>query len=88
MAQDGAGRITRLADIAEITRGPRLPQAEAAVSAALGAYRVGQLEATTLIESRLAVNRYEIERLRLAAEHRQALAEIDALTRTGSGVEE
>lgn len=78
----------RAAELERLYRTSILPQAEAAVSSALGAYRVGQLEATTLIESRVAVNRYEIERLRLAAEHRQALAEIDALTRTGSGVEE
>jgi outer membrane protein TolC len=58
------------------------------VESARGAYRVGRVEATTLLESRMAVNRYEIERLRLAAEYRQALAEIEALTRTASGVEE
>lgn len=78
----------RAAELERLYRTSILPQAEAAVASALGAYRVGEIEATTLIESQLAVNRYEIERLRLAAEHRQAVAEIDALTRSPGGVED
>lgn len=56
-----------------------LPQARAAVDAALSAYRVGRLEYTTLVQNEMTVNRYEIEVVRLAAEYQQAVAQIDAL---------
>ena len=62
-----------------------LPQAEAAVESALAAYRVGQVDFATLVDARLTVNRYEIDRVRLAAERLQATAEIEALTRTDMG---
>jgi outer membrane protein TolC len=56
-----------------------LPQARAAVEAALSAYRVGRVNYMTLVESEMTVNRYEIELVRLAAAHHQAAAEIEAL---------
>jgi outer membrane protein TolC len=56
-----------------------LPQARAAVDAALSAYRVGQVEFTTLVESEMTVNNYEIELVRLAAQYHGAVARVVAL---------
>ncbi len=65
-----------------------LPQARAAVEAALSAYRVGRLEYTTLVQNEMTVNRYEIEVVRLAAEYQGARAGIDALLGSSPGGEE
>ena len=62
-----------------IYRAEILPQAEAAVESALSAYQVGQVDYATLLSARLALNRYRIEEVRLAAERLQAAAGIDAL---------
>jgi outer membrane protein, heavy metal efflux system len=75
----------RARTLEEIYRTSILPQAEAAVESALAAYRVGQVDYATLLDARLTLNRYEIDRVRLAAERLQALAEIEALTRTEMG---
>lgn len=75
----------RARTLEEIYRISILPQAEAAVESALAAYRVGQVDYATLLDARLSVNRYEIDRVRLAAERLQALAEIEALTRFEMG---
>jgi outer membrane protein TolC len=56
-----------------------LPQAAAAVEAALSAYRVGQVDYSTLVESQMTVNRYEIALVRITAEYHQAVTRIDAL---------
>jgi outer membrane protein TolC len=69
----------RAADVSELLRTDVLPQARAAVESGLSAYRVGRLDFMAVLESRMLVNQYEIERLRLAAEHQGALAAIDAL---------
>ncbi len=57
-----------------------LPQARAAVESSLSAYRVGEVDFTTLVQNELTVNRYEIERVRLTASYHTAVAEIEALT--------
>jgi outer membrane protein TolC len=56
-----------------------LPQARAAVEAALSAYRVGTIDYMTLVESEMTVNRYETELIQLHARWLRATAEIDAL---------
>ncbi len=56
-----------------------LPQARAAVESALSAYRVGQVDYMTLVQNEMTVNRYEIERVRLAADYQRAVAQIEAL---------
>ncbi len=56
-----------------------LPQARAAVEAAMSAYRVGQVNYMTLAESQMTVNRYEIERIRLTAEYHQTVAAVDVV---------
>ena len=56
-----------------------LPQARAAVESSLSAYRVGEVDFMTLVQSELTVHRYEIERVRLTAAYHTAAAEIEAL---------
>lgn len=56
-----------------------LPQARAAVQAALASYRVGRVNFMTLVDNQMTVNRYEIERLRLIADYHQAVGELEAL---------
>jgi outer membrane protein TolC len=62
-----------------------LPQARAAVEAALSAYRVGTADYMTLVESEMTVNRYETELVRLAAAWQRATAAIEALTGADGG---
>lgn len=56
-----------------------LPQAKASVESALNAYLVGEVDFMTLVDSRMTVNQYAIERIRLAADYHTAVAEIVAL---------
>ena len=62
-----------------------LPQARAAVEAALSAYRVGTADYMTLVDSEMTVNRYETEIVRLAAAWQRATAAIEALTGPAGG---
>jgi outer membrane protein TolC len=78
LAEERAEAV-RAADVSELLRTDVLPQARAAVESGLAAYRVGSLDFMAVLQSRMAVNEFEIERLRLAAEHQRALAAIDAL---------
>ena len=71
----------RARTLEEIYRVQILPQAEAAVESAFAAYQVGSVDYATLLDARLTVNQYAIDRVRLAAERLQATAEIEALTR-------
>jgi outer membrane protein TolC len=56
-----------------------VPQARAAVESSLSAYRVGQVDFMTLLQTELTVNRYEIETVRLAASYHAAVASLEAL---------
>lgn len=56
-----------------------LPQAEAAVTAALASYRVGAVNLMTLIDNQMTVNRYRQESFQLDAELGKALAELEML---------
>lgn len=80
-------RAERARELFELYSTSILPQAEASVESALSAYRVGRVDYMTLVESELAVNQYEIERARLAAEYHRARAGIEALTRRDHGDE-
>lgn len=73
-------RATRAAELHELYRTRVIPQSRAAVEAGLSAYRVGSLDFMSVLDSQMTVNRYEIESVRLAAEHQEALAGIGALT--------
>lgn len=56
-----------------------LPQAEAAVAAALAAYRVGHVDFMTLLDDRMAVNGYRMELATLQADEGRAWAELEML---------
>jgi len=56
-----------------------LPQAEAAVTAALASYRVGAVNLMTLLDNQMTVNRYRQELFVLEAELGKALAELEML---------
>lgn len=56
-----------------------LPQARAAVQAALSSYRVGRVTFMTLVDNQMTVNRYETEGYRLLADYHQAVGELEAL---------
>jgi cobalt-zinc-cadmium efflux system outer membrane protein len=75
----------RARTLEEIYRVQILPQAEASVESAFAAYQVGSVDYATLLDARLTVNQYAIDRVRLAAERLQATAEIEALTRSNMG---
>lgn len=73
-------------ELATLYRTAILPQARAGVDAALSAYRVGQVDYMTLVESEMTVNRYEIALVRLTAQYHQAVARIDALLGVGGRI--
>ncbi len=66
-------------NLIRLYRGGILPQARAAVQAALSSYRVGRVTFMTLVDNQMTVNRYETETLRLLADYHQALGELEAL---------
>ncbi|MDT8436329.1 MAG: TolC family protein [Gemmatimonadota bacterium] len=70
----------RARDLSTLYRTSIIPQAQAAVESALSAYRVGDVDYMTLLSNQTTVNRFETERVRLAAEFQSAVAGIEALT--------
>lgn len=62
-----------------------LPQARAGVESALSAYRVGDVDYMTLVESQLVLNRYDIQAVLLRADFHRAVAELTALIGTSPG---
>lgn len=73
-------RAERARMLSELYRTSILPQATASVESALSAYQVGEVDYMTLLTNQMTVNRFRVERIRLAAELGEALAEIEALT--------
>ena len=71
--------LTRARSLATLYRNTVLPQAEATASSALAAYRVGGVDFMTLLDNRMAVNRYRQELFRLEAEEGQSWAELEML---------
>ena len=87
MRADTRGRVTeayanlvRARNLAALYRTTILPQAEATVSSALAAYRVGSVDFMTLLDSRMTVNTYLQELLALDAEQGKVWAELEMLT--------
>jgi outer membrane protein TolC len=66
-------------NLARLYGGSILPQARAAVQAALSSYRVGRVTFMTLVDNQMTVNRYETETYRLLADYHQAVGELEAL---------
>lgn len=56
-----------------------LPQSRLTVESSLAAYRVGRVDFATLLDNRMVVYGYELERARASAAESKALAEIDFL---------
>ncbi len=69
-------RAQRLAELYEQTV---LPQAEAAVTSAMAAYRVGRVDFMTVLDNRMTVNRYRLELVTLMADEGKAWAELEML---------
>ena len=86
MLADTRGRIsetvaslTRARNLTALYRETIVPQAEATVSSALAAYRVGRVDFMTLLDNRMAVNQYRQELVTLNAEQGMAWAELEML---------
>lgn len=71
--------LTRARNLTALYRNTVLPQAEAATSSALSAYRVGGVDFMTLLDNRMVVNQYRQELFRLEAEEGQSWAELEML---------
>ena len=53
------------------------PQAEAAASSALAAYRVGSVDFMTLVDAQMTLNEYRQEQYALLAEYGSLIAELE-----------
>lgn len=71
--------FTRARNLRALYRTTVLPQAQAAVSASLAAYRVGSVNLMTLLDNQMTVNRYRQELFALDAEAGTAIAELEML---------
>jgi outer membrane protein TolC len=87
MRADTRGRVAeayanlqRARTLAALYRTTVLPQAEATVASALAAYRVGGVDFMTLLDDRMAVDKYRQELLALDAEQGKAWADLEMLT--------
>ena len=86
MRADTRARVTesyasliRARNLASLYRTTILPQADAAVSSALAAYRVGDVDFMTLLDNRMTVNSYRQELFALEAEQGKAWADLEML---------
>jgi outer membrane protein TolC len=72
--------LLRARNLARLYRTTVLPQAEATVSSALAAYRVGSVDFMTLLDDRMIVNKYRQELYALEADQGKAWADLEMLT--------
>jgi outer membrane protein TolC len=72
--------LTRARNLARLYETTVLPQAEATVTSALAAYRVGSVDFMTLLDDRMTVNKYRQELYALEADQGKAWAELEMLT--------
>ncbi|HET8586691.1 MAG TPA: TolC family protein, partial [Candidatus Limnocylindria bacterium] len=72
--------LLRARDLVRLYRTTILPQAEATVASALGSYRVGTVDFMTLLDDRMAVNRYRQELATLEGDEGKAWATLEMLT--------
>ena len=86
MKADTRGRIgevivmlNRARRLTELYTTTVLPQAEAAVTSAVAAYRVGRIDFMTVLDNRMTVNRYRQELVTLRADEGRAWAELEML---------
>jgi outer membrane protein, heavy metal efflux system len=71
--------LVRARQLAELYRSTILPQAEAMATSSLAAYRAGSVDFMTLVDARMAVNKYRKDLVALAAEEGKAWAELEML---------
>ncbi|MEP7344942.1 MAG: TolC family protein, partial [Gemmatimonadaceae bacterium] len=71
--------LSRARNLAVLYRTTVLPQAEATVSSASAAYRVGTVDFMTLLDGRMIVNKYRQELFALDAEQGKSWAELEML---------
>lgn len=71
--------LTRARNLAASYRTTLLPQAEAAITSALAAYRVGSVDFMTLLDSRMSLNRYRKELVELEGDEGKAWADLEML---------
>ena len=71
--------LSRARNLSSLYRGTIIAQADATVNSALAAYRVGGVDFMTLLDDRMAVNRYRQELVKLEAEEGMAWAELEML---------
>jgi cobalt-zinc-cadmium efflux system outer membrane protein len=71
--------LTRARNLAILYRSTLLPQAEAAITSAFAAYRVGSVDFMTLLDSRMSLNRYRKELVELEADEGKAWADLEML---------
>ena len=72
-------RLVKARALTALYRNTVIPQAEATVTSALAAYRVGGVDFMTLLDDRMMVNEYRQELSALEAEHGKAWAELEML---------
>lgn len=72
--------LLRARRLALLYRTTIIPQAGAALSSALAAYRVGKVDFMTLLDNQMTVNEYRQELSKLEAEEGRAWAELEMLT--------
>ena len=72
--------LVRARTLNRLYRTTVIPQAEAAATSALAAYRVGGVDFMTLLDDRMTVNRYRLELVELEAAEGKAWAELEMLT--------
>ena len=86
MKADTRGRVgeviamlNRARRLSELYTTTVLPQAEAAVTSAIAAYRVGRIDFMTVLDNRMTVSRYRQELVMLRADEGRAWAELEML---------
>lgn len=77
--QEALAEVERARTLLELYDGEILPTARAAVESALAAYRAGAADFPALLDTQLALNRFEMERHALAGDERIALAAVEAM---------
>lgn len=77
---EALANLNRARNLARLYRTTILPQAEATVSSALSAYRVGGVPFMTLLDDQMTVNSYRQELSTLEADEGKAWAELEMLT--------
>jgi outer membrane protein TolC len=71
--------VQRARRLDALYRATILPQAEAALGAALSSYRAGSVDFMTLVESQMTLNKYRQELFTLEAQQGMALAELEMM---------